>query len=56
MNYLSDQDFIQFIKSVQAMSVYHIPVSISKTDEIITLTTCATDDPNMRFAVLAVKR
>ncbi len=56
VNYLSDQDFLQFIKTVQAMSVYHIPVCVSKTDEIITLTTCATDDPNMRFAIFAVKK
>ncbi|HPF88508.1 MAG TPA: class B sortase [Candidatus Limiplasma sp.] len=55
INYLSDQGFIEFVRTVQLRSVYHIPVSIAKTDQILTLTTCATDDPDMRFAVFAVK-
>jgi len=55
VNYLSDQEFMKFITKVKAMSLFHLPVNVSRTDEIITLTTCATEDPNMRFAVFAVK-
>lgn len=37
------------------MSEYHIPVNVARTDQIITVTTCATGDADMRFAVFAVE-
>ena len=55
INSLPDQEFVQYISKIQAMSEYHIPVYVSRTDKIITITTCATGDDDMRFAVFAVE-
>lgn len=55
VNYLSDEAFIEFVQTVKSRSVYHIYTNVTKTDKIITLTTCATSDPNMRFAIFAVE-
>jgi len=55
-NYLSDEAFIAFIQKAQSMSVYRISMIVKPKDKIIVLTTCATDDPDMRFALFAVKR
>lgn len=55
INAMSDREFSQFVSKVQLMSVYHIPVSVAGRDKILTVTTCATGDDEMRFAVFAVK-
>jgi len=55
VNYLSDDKFVDFVQTVKSRSVYHLYTSVAKTDKILTITTCATEDPNMRFAVFAVK-
>jgi len=55
VNLMTDQEFAQFVSKIQGMSEYHIPVNVAGTDKIIMVTTCATGDSNMRFAVFAVK-
>ena len=56
VNAMSDDTFLQFVSDVQYRSIYHIPVNVSKSDRILTVTTCATTDADIRFAVIAVKR
>jgi sortase B len=55
VNLMTDQEFEQFVTRIRGMSVYHIPVNVARTDQIIMVTTCATGDSDMRFAVFAVK-
>lgn len=56
INSLSDNGFIDFVQTVQARSLYHISVTVPKTADILTLTTCTSgDDPDLRFAVFAMK-
>lgn len=56
VNVMSDASFLQFVQKVQLMSEYHLPVNLSAADQILTVTTCATADEDIRFAVFAVKR
>ena len=56
INAMSDAEFTQFVSKLQQMSEYLVPVYVSGTDKILTVTTCATNDEDMRFAVFAVKR
>ncbi len=55
VNYLSDDEFLKFVSIVKSLSIYRLYTNVSKTAKILTLTTCTTEDPNMRFAVFAVK-
>ena len=55
INSMSNQEFVRFVSKVQLMSEYHIPVNVSGTDKILTVTTCTSGDEDMRFAVFAVK-
>ncbi len=55
INSMSDQEFLQFVRKVQSMSEYNIPVRVAQSDRILTVTTCATGDADMRFAVFAVE-
>lgn len=56
INVMSEKEFTQFIGKLQLMSEYLVPVYVAGTDKILTVTTCATNDEDMRFAVFAVKR
>ena len=55
VNYLSDDAFISFIQTVKSRSLYHLYISVSAADKILTITTCTNEDSNMRFAVFAVE-
>jgi sortase B len=55
INSMTDQEFLQFVSKVSAMSEYHMPVNVAKADKILTITTCASGDEEMRFAVFAVQ-
>ena len=56
VNTMSDQAFGEFISKIQYMSVYHIPVLVAKTDQIIMVTTCTSGNNDMRFAVFGVRQ
>ncbi|MFH1512871.1 MAG: class B sortase, partial [Bacillota bacterium] len=55
INTMTAGEFDAFIRDVQKRSVYNIPVNVAKTDQILTVTTCATADTDIRFAVFSVK-
>ncbi len=56
INTMSTEEFLTFVAKLQKMSEYLVPVYVAGTDQILTVTTCATRDDNVRFAVFAVKR
>lgn len=55
INSMTDEEFLQFVGKASAMSEYHLPVVVAGTDKILTVTTCASGDDDMRFAVFAVR-
>ncbi len=55
INAMTETEFTQFVGKLQLMSEYLVPVYVAGTDKILTITTCATNDDDMRFAVFAVK-
>ena len=55
INSMTDEEFMQFVSKLSALSEFHLPVNVARTDKILTITTCASGDEDMRFAVFAVR-
>ena len=48
--FASDADFTEYVREIQARSLFDIPVSVQPTDALLTLSTCLDDDRLVVFA------
>lgn len=55
INFVSDEDFINYVDKAKSRSNYKTDVKIDETDKLILLSTCTTND-DYRFVVHAVRR
>lgn len=52
----NEEEFLDFVKNIKAMSVIDTDVEVSYGDKLVTLSTCAYHVENGRFAVVARKK
>ena len=55
VNANDEEEFMEFVENVKAMSIYDTGVDVSYGDKLITLSTCAYHVEDGRFAVVAKK-
>lgn len=53
VNFTSEDEFMQYITQVRRRSIYNTAVTVSPTDEIITLSTCVYDFNEARLVICA---
>ena len=52
-NFANDNEFTTFVNYFKSKSMYDTGVSVSKDDDILTLSTCEYSQNNGRFVVMA---
>ncbi len=55
VNAEDEEEFVEFVQNIKAMSIYDTGVEVSYGDKLITLSTCAYHVEDGRFAVVAKK-